>query len=251
MESKLKAIRIQKFLADQGICSRRVAETHIEEGMVSINGKLAALGNKIEPGKDHVTFNGKPVRYRPPSKLTLCLHKPKGFICSNDDPHNDRTVFDLLPKEYANHRLFCAGRLDKDSEGLVVLTNDGDLANRLMHPSGLVVKRYRVSLKQPFPKTKLPRLIRGLTYEGERLKVEEAHFVGNRNKESESELDVAMHHGKKREIRKLFMALGYDVKTLKRYQIGEYIMKGLPKGAGIPLNPSEIKKLFRIAKDRK
>tara|TARA_B110000037_G_scaffold202384_1_gene244506 strand:+ start:248 stop:1003 length:756 start_codon:yes stop_codon:yes gene_type:complete len=251
MQTNSKAIRIQKYLADQGICSRRVAEGHIKEGMVSVNGKTAELGAKIEPGVDRVSFNGKPVHFRTPAKLTVCINKPKGFICSNDDPHNDRTVFDLLPKEFANQRLFCAGRLDKDSEGLVILTNDGDLANQLMHPSGLVVKRYRVSLKQSFPHGKLQLLVKGLTYESERLKVETAHFVGNRDKETESELDLSMHHGKKREIRRLFTALGYDVKTLKRYQIGEYAMKGLPKGAGIPLNDSDIKKLFKIAKDRK
>ena len=118
MQTNSKAIRIQKYLADQGICSRRVAEGHIKEGMVSVNGKTAELGAKIEPGVDRVSFNGKPVHFRTPAKLTVCINKPKGFICSNDDPHNDRTVFDLLPKEFANQRLFCAGRLDKDSEGL-------------------------------------------------------------------------------------------------------------------------------------
>ncbi|MCH6257231.1 rRNA pseudouridine synthase [Puniceicoccaceae bacterium K14] len=245
METYDQRIRIQKFIADQGICSRRAAEGHIRNGNVVVNGQLAQLGDKIEPGKDFISLEGKRITYRAPAKLTIALNKPKGFICSNDDPHNDRTVFDLLPKEFANQRLFCAGRLDKDSEGLVILTNDGDLANKLMHPSSLVTKIYSVELKQLFPKEKIPKLLNGINYEGERLKVEQAVFLGNRNRPESKDLDVAMHHGKKREIRRLFSVLGFDVKRLKRYQIGRYNIKGIPKGAGLPLAPNDIEKLFQ------
>lgn len=245
METTDQSIRIQKFIADQGICSRRAAEVHIRNGDVVVNGKVAKLGDKIIPGKDFISLDGKKIIYRAPTKLTLIINKPKGFICSNEDPHNERTVFDLLPKEFANQRLFCAGRLDKDSEGLVVLTNDGDLANRLMHPSSLVTKRYSIELKQLFPKDKIPRLLKGITYEGERLKVEQAVFLGNRNRAESKDLDVAMHHGKKREIRRLFTVLGYDVKRLKRYQIGRFNIKGVPQGAGMPLSPTDIEKLFQ------
>ncbi len=239
-------VRTQKFLAEAGLCSRRVAEEYIKNGEVTINGRPAALGDKVDPERDDVRVNGRRVRIKVPERVVIALNKPKGFICSNDDPHNERTVFELLPKEYAEARLFCAGRLDKDSEGLLILTNDGDLANRLMHPSGLIVKRYQVSLKQPFPREKLFRLTRGVTVEGEKLKVESAVFLGDKAKAESTELDVAMHHGKKREIRRLFQALRFDVKKLKRYQIGKYTIKGMPKGAGIALTPREIELLFKV-----
>ena len=240
-----RSIRVQKYLANQGVCSRRAAEKAIEAGIVSINGETAKLGDRVLPGKDRVVYEGRAIRFKKPERVTIALNKPKGFVCSNDDPHNERTVFDLVPAEYAKNRLFCAGRLDVDSEGLLILTNDGDLANQLMHPSSLVVKRYQVWLKQPYPKNKLQRLVRGITFEGERLKVEEATFIGSKTKETSTEIDVSMHHGKKREIRRLFTALGYDVKRLKRYQIGRYSIKGIPKGAGISLQKSDIRKLFQ------
>lgn len=238
-------IRTQKLLADAGICSRRVAEEYIKNGEVTINGKVAELGSKVDPDTDDVRINGRRVRLKNVEQVVIALNKPKGFICSNDDPHNERTVFDLLPREYADLRLFCAGRLDKDSEGLLILTNNGDLANRLMHPSNLVTKRYQVSLKQPFPKAKLIRLMRGVTVEGEKLKVEKAVFLGDKSKAESTEIDIAMHHGKKREIRRLFQALHFDVKKLKRYQIGKYSIKGMPKGAGIALTKREIEALFK------
>ncbi|EDY85151.1 conserved hypothetical protein, putative [Verrucomicrobiia bacterium DG1235] len=242
-------IRTQKLLADAGICSRRVAEEYIKNGEVTINGKTAELGSKVDPAIDDVRLNGRRIKVVKHKQLVIALNKPKGFICSNDDPHNDRTVFDLLPTDYNRERLFCAGRLDKDSEGLLILTNDGDLANRLMHPSNLVTKRYHVSLKQPFPKAKIFRLMRGVTVEGEKLKVEKAVFAGDKNKAESTELDLAMHHGKKREIRRLFQALHYDVKKLKRYQIGRYSIKGMPKGASIGLSPRDISLLFKADSD--
>lgn len=238
-------IRTQKLLADAGLCSRRVAEDYIKNGEVTINGKIAEIGSKVNPETDDVRLNGRRVKARKSPQIVLALNKPKGFICSNDDPHNERTVFELLPAEFAQERLFCAGRLDKDSEGLLILTNDGELAHQLMHPSNAVTKRYQVSLKQPYPKEKLFRLTRGVTVEGEKLKVEKAVFLGDRNKSEGTELDLAMHHGKKREIRRLFQALHYDVKKLKRYQIGKYSIKGMPKGAGIQLTDREIKLLFK------
>lgn len=241
------AIRAQKYIADAGICSRRVAEEYIKNGEVTINGRIAELGAKVDPEQDDVRLNGRRIRAKQQQqqRVVIALNKPKGFICSNEDPHNERTAFDLLPKEFADYRLFCAGRLDKDSEGLLILTNDGDLANRLMHPSGLVVKRYHVSLKQPYPRNKLFRLMRGVTVEGEKLKVEKATFLGDKSKDESTEIDVAMHHGKKREIRRLFQALRYDVKKLKRYQIGRYSIKGMPKGAGILLTPKDVDQLFK------
>tara|TARA_B100000212_G_C27382973_1_gene537957 strand:- start:1503 stop:2255 length:753 start_codon:yes stop_codon:yes gene_type:complete len=245
MATKTNSLRLQKYLADMGVCSRRAAEVLIRDGSIMVNGKIAQIGDKIEPGIDEVIYEGQRIRHRKQGQVVFALNKPKGFICSNDDPHYDRTVFDLIPKDYQSLRLFCAGRLDKESEGLVILTNDGDLANRLMHPSNLVVKRYQVSLKQPFPKKNIPKLINGIKYEGERMKVESAALLGNQCNDASKEVDVQMHHGKKREIRNLFIVLGYDVKRLKRYQIGTFSIKGMPKGVGIILQKNEIQKLFK------
>ena len=126
-------VRLQKFLADAGVCSRRAAEVQIAEKNVWVNGLLAVLGQKIDPAFDKVTFNGKTVRSIAQPKITFALNKPRGLICSNDDPFNPETIFTLLPRELAKYRFFTAGRLDKDSEGLVIITTDGDLAQRKRH----------------------------------------------------------------------------------------------------------------------
>ena len=193
-----------------------------------MNGQQAKPGQKVTAGVDKVIVGGKNIRTAPQPKITLAVHKPRGLVCSNDDPHNPDTIFMLLPREYSRFRFFCAGRLDKDSEGLVILTTDGDLAHRLMHPSSQVVKRYYVTLKQPYPAARLPRLVKGLTFEGERLKVERAALVNPKADGSSCDLDVHMHHGKKREIRLLFSALGYIVQRLRRYQIGAVRRRGNP-----------------------
>lgn len=238
-------IRLQKYLADAGICSRRAAETLIAEGEVWVNGTMATLGQKIDPGSDKITVLGKSVQQTQP-KLTLAVHKPRGLVCSNDDPHNPATIFDLLPRELARYRFFCAGRLDKDSEGLVILTTDGDLANRLMHPSNTIVKRYHVILKDAYPASRLGQLLKGVVIEGERLKVEYAALVNPGRSKASTSLDVHMHHGKKREIRQLFMTLRHEVKRLRRYQIGALRLKGIPLRAMKQLSSKDISLLFKV-----
>jgi len=242
----MEPVRIQKFIADSGLCSRRAAETLIASGEVYVNGQKAELGQKIDPASDKVSVQGKAVRAQAQPKLALVMHKPRGLVCSNSDPHADRTIFDLLPREWARLRLFCAGRLDKDSEGLVILTSDGDLAHKLMHPSNLVVKRYYVSLEEPFPQSRLRQLLRGVHIEGEHLKVERANLVNPRSDHTPTELDVHMHHGKKREIRQLFTALGFDVRRLRRYQIGALRLKGIPLRGVKQLSNKEIQSLFAV-----
>jgi len=241
-----KPVRIQKHLADIGLCSRRAAEELIRQGEIWVNAQCATLGQKVLPATDKITVRGRALRpsTAPQPRLTLAVHKPRGLVCSNDDPHNPSTIFDLLPRELAQHRFFCAGRLDKDSEGLVILTTDGALANRLMHPSNTVVKRYHVTLKQPYPADRLGRLLRGVTLEGEKLKVEHAALIAPGAAASSEQLDVHLHHGKKREIRQLFLALRYDVKRLRRYQIGALPLKGIPLRAGKILSHKEIALLF-------
>jgi 23S rRNA pseudouridine2605 synthase len=240
------SIRLQKYLADAGFCSRRAAEKLIESGEVFVNGTVASVGTKIVPGVDRVVASGENVRARRPGKVTLAVNKPRGVVCTNSDPHHAQTIFDLLPAPFARLRLFCAGRLDKESEGLVILTSDGDLANRLMHPSGLVVKFYRVSLKEEFPRAELPKLTKGVVFEDERLKVERARLIGRGEPAVSTEIDVQMHHGKKREIRQLFTALGYTVKRLRRYQIGRFSLRGFPLRAAKALTDSEIASLLAV-----
>ncbi len=242
--SSAEPIRLQKYLADAGICSRRAAEALIAQGQVWVNGSAATLGQKVTPGVDRVTTGGKAVRSTAQPRVTLAMHKPRGLVCSNDDPHNPETIFTVLPREFAKLRFFCAGRLDKDSEGLVILTTDGDLAHRLMHPSNVVVKRYHVILEKPFPAKRLPALVKGVMVEDERLKVERASLVNPGPNHDSTSLDVHMHHGKKREIRLLFTTLGFDVKRLRRYQIGGFRLKGIPLRAMKKLSPGEIETLF-------
>ncbi|MEY2880415.1 MAG: hypothetical protein RLZZ15_2795 [Verrucomicrobiota bacterium] len=241
----MEPIRLQKFLAEAGVCSRRSAEALIAQHHVWVNGTVAILGQKITPGVDKVTVDGKPIRTAPQPRLTVAVHKPRGLVCSNDDPHHAATVFELLPREFAKFRFFCAGRLDLDSEGLVILTTDGDLAHRLMHPSNVVVKRYHVTLARAFPASRLAQLVRGVVLEGERLKVERAALLNASTDATGTDLDVHMHHGKKREIRLLFTTLGFEVKRLRRYQIGALQLKGIPLRAGKVLSSKSIELLFR------
>ncbi len=236
---------MQKFIADAGVCSRRAAEALIAQGEVWVNGKVATLGQKVNPGVDKVAVSGKVVRTTAQPRITVAVNKPRGLVCSNDDPHHAATVFELLPREFSKFRFFCAGRLDLDSEGLVILTTDGDLANRLMHPSNVVTKRYHVVLKAPFPASRMTQLIRGVVVEGERMKVERAALINPGAAQASTDLDVHMHHGKKREIRQVFTTLGYDVKRLRRYQIGALQLKGIPLRAGKVLSSKDVELLFQ------
>lgn len=238
-------IRLQKFIADAGICSRRAAEELILNGEVTVNGKPPELGQRVEPGRDRVVVQGKLVAAQAALPLTLAMNKPKGYLCSHGDPHHKKTIYDLLPPELASRRFLCAGRLDLDSEGLLILTTDGDLANRLMHPSNQVVKRYHVTLTRPFPKNKIPLLLRGIDFEGERLKVEKVFPVKVGRNEDFTDLEVHLHHGKKREIRRLFMTLGYRVKRLKRFQIGRFSLRRIPLGMSKILTARDTRLLFQ------
>ncbi|MGH7995069.1 MAG: pseudouridine synthase [Opitutaceae bacterium] len=239
-----EAVRVQKFLAEAGVCSRRAAEALVAQHRVWVNGEAAALGAHVVPGTDRVVVDGKPVRSAPQPLLTLAVNKPRGLACTNADPHNPDTVFSLVPRELARLRFFCAGRLDKESEGLVILTTDGELANRLMHPSHGVVKRYHVTLKTPFPASRLGTLIKGVVVDGERLRVERASLVNPGVGASSLDLDVHLRHGRKREIRQLFGALRYDVRRLRRYQIGAIRLQGIPLRGGKQLSTKEVSRLF-------
>lgn len=244
MHSEEEPIRIHKFLAKQGLCSRRDAEVLIKDGLVEVNKKVAAIGQKIIPGKDHISVQGKSFTSRPRKSLTLALNKPRGLICSNHDPFHNQTVFDLLPTEFLKERLFCVGRLDKESEGLLILTNDGALAHRLTHPSALVIKRYEVTLNYPFESKKIPLLKRGLKVDGELLRVEKVVSL-KKGPNSNCRLEIHLNHGRKREIRRLFEAFGYRVKKLTRIQIGGLTLHGIKPGYYHLLHTKDINKLLK------
>lgn len=242
-----RAIRIQKAIADRGLASRREAEKWIEEGRVLLNGQPAQLGDKCDPETDQITVDGRNLSRKRPPRVVVAMNKPRGFVCTNSDPHAKKTVFDLLPQELRALRLFCVGRLDMESEGLLLLTNDGQLRQRLAHPSYGVTKKYHVEIDQPLKEADVRKLIRGITWEGERLAVDRIHPMRGRAGENWSHLEVILGHGRKREIRRLFYAFGYDVKRLRRVQIGQLRVKGLPRGHIRTLVKSEIDLLF--AKD--
>ncbi|MGC6456366.1 MAG: pseudouridine synthase [Coraliomargaritaceae bacterium] len=236
--------RIQKLIANSGRCSRREAERLIENGSVRVNGKTVSLGDKAFP-EDDIFVKNKRLNIQKAPSITVAMNKPKGFLCTNSDPHADRTVFDLLPPDLQRQRMFCAGRLDKDSEGLLILTNDGDLAHQLTHPAGRIVKRYRVLLHREFDKAYIPILLNGIEYDGELLKAEKiipAPAVGD---DHLRRLEVHLHHGKKREVRRLFEAKHYFVKKLVRVQIGGILLKGIPRGGIKPLGKKDIERLLK------
>ena len=241
--SEQESQRIQKLIANAGICSRREAERIIEDGNVRVNGKIAQLGDKATLD-DAIFVNNKPILRKEERSITLIMNKPKGTLCTNSDPHADRTVFDLLPPDLQRQRLFCAGRLDKDSEGLLVITNDGDLAHRLTHPSNQVVKRYRVVLHRDFNKADIPKLLTGTEYEGDFLKAEKVIPAPQAGEGYQRRLEVHLHHGKKREVRRLFEANRYFVKKLVRHQIGSIILKNIPRGGIKILGKKDIERLF-------
>lgn len=239
----LEPERIQKLIAKSGLCSRREAEQKIQDGLVRVNGKIAQLGDKAI-ASDPIFVNNKPILRKEERPITLIMNKPKGVHCTNSDPHAERTVFDLLPPEFQRNRLFCAGRLDKDSEGLLVLTNDGDLAHRLTHPSTEIVKRYRVVLHRDFKKEDIPKLLAGTKYEGDFLKAEKVIPAPLEGEGHKRRLEVHLHHGKKREVRRLFEANRYYIKKLVRVQIGGIILKNLPRSGIRILGKKDIERLF-------
>ena len=239
-----KEVRIQKAIADRGLASRREAELWIEEGRVTVNGEIASVGDKCDPERDQITVDGRPLSRRLPPSVVVAMNKPKGFVCTNSDPHAKKTVFDLLPAELKKLRLFCVGRLDQESEGLLLLTNDGQLRQRLAHPSYGVTKKYHIEIDQPLKEGEVRKLMRGITWEGERLSVDSVHPMPMRGGESWTRLEVVLSHGRKREIRRLFYAFGYEVKRLRRVQIGQLLVKGLPRGHIRTLGRAEIQLLF-------
>jgi pseudouridine synthase len=229
------SIRLQKFLADAGVASRRAAEQIILSGRVSVNGDtVRLLGSKVDPAHDKVFVDGKPVRTQ--RKIYLALHKPVGCVCSRKDELGRRTVYELLPREWENVQT--VGRLDFNSEGLIFLTNDGEFALRLTHPRYGVHKKYLATIEGTLEQQMLDKMVRGVFHEGERLKAESARQV------LRNVVELDLTEGKNREVRRLFESQGLTVKRLQRTQIGKIKLGELKPGRWRTLTETEIKTLL-------
>jgi 23S rRNA pseudouridine2605 synthase len=231
-------VRLQKFLAEAGVASRRAAEQIILDGRVSINGQpVRLLGTKVNPG-DEVTVDGKSVRAK--RKIYLALNKPRKCVCSRSDETGRSTVYDLLPPEWRTVQT--VGRLDYDTEGLIFLTNDGEFALRLTHPRYGVRKKYLATVEGKVEGTMLQQFTRGIWHQGEKLKAERTWVVSASNTKSVVELELA--EGKNREVRRLFESQGMSVKKLERTQIGRIKLGELKTGRWRALTETEIKTLL-------
>ena len=228
-------IRLQKFLADAGVASRRAGEQFILDGRVAVNGEIIRqLGTKVDALHDEVTVDGKPIRAK--RKLYIALHKPAGCVCSHKDEAGRRTIYDLLPKEW--QIAHTVGRLDFASEGLIFLTNDGQFALRLTHPRYGVRKKYVATVEGTVEPEMLAKFTRGIFHDGDRLKAEQARLV------SRSVVELELREGKNREVRRLFESQGLTVKRLQRTQIGKIKLGELKPGRWRILTETEIKTLL-------
>ncbi|HYG22773.1 MAG TPA: pseudouridine synthase [Verrucomicrobiae bacterium] len=232
-------VRLQKFLADAGVASRRASEQMITGGRVQVNGQpVRLLGSKVDPLHDKVTVDGELVRIR--KKLYVALHKPRGCVCSRKDEHGHPTVYEFLPKEWSN--VYTVGRLDYDTEGLLFLTNDGDFALRLTHPRYGVRKKYVAMVEGKVDGEMVQKFTRGVFHQGERLKAERAHVITANSTRSTVELELA--EGKNREVRRLFESQSRAVKRLQRVQVGRIKLGELKPGKWRTLTDAEIKSLL-------
>src|SRR5262245_31998285 len=218
-------VRLQKLLADAGVASRRASEGLIRDGRVAVNGvTVQELGSKVDPAKDKVTIEGRLIR--PRRKIYVALNKPRGLVCSRNDELGRPTIYELLPREWGH--LHSVGRLDFNSEGLLFLTNDGELSLRLTHPRYGVHKKYLATGEGRVEEATLRELTRGIWVEGEKLKAEKAKLVSAGQSQSVVELDLA--EGKYREVRRMFESRGRTVKRLVRLQIGKIKLGELRPG---------------------
>jgi pseudouridine synthase len=214
--------RVQKFISEAGVASRRKAEEFIKSGQVSINGKRAKLGDKVDPAKDEVKVYGKLVK-RAEQKIYIALNKPKGYVVSKKDPSHRKTIFELLPEELRT-KVWNVGRLDFDTEGLLILTNDGDLTQQLAHPSFEHDKEYEATTSEQPTESQLEKLRMG-------VEIPTGMTYPAKVKARGSSVHIIIHEGKKRQIRRMFDAVGLDVRNLKRVRVNKLrLPEDLPVG---------------------
>ncbi len=235
-ERQTGEIRLNRFLAQSGICSRREADDFITAGLVTVNGEIVSeLGTKVKP-TDEVRFNDE--RLQGEKKVYLVLNKPKGYVTSLEDPHADKLVMDLV-KNACTERIYPVGRLDKNSLGLLLFTNDGDLTKTLTHPSYRKKKIYQVSLDKPLTRADMDRLAEGITLEDGEIYADEISYL----KDNKQEVGIEIHSGRNRIVRRMFEFLGYTVTKLDRVYYAGLTKKNLKRGAWRFLTKEEVTRL--------
>ncbi len=237
-------IRLQKHLSECGVASRRKAEELIDAGKVRVNGRIAHLGDKVDPKRDKVSVSGKTVVAQK-EKVYIMLHKPRGFVTTTHDEMDRKCVTDLVSD--VGVKLFPVGRLDRNSEGLLFMTNDGEFANNLTHPSAHVNKTYRVTVKGEVDDEKLINLREGIVLDGRKTLPCDV-FVADR-KPDRTVLIFVIQEGRNRQIRRMCEEVKLEVIRLKRTEIAGVKMGMLPQGKWRPLNEKEMRRLTNISKN--
>ncbi|PYL20325.1 MAG: hypothetical protein DMF41_06620 [Verrucomicrobia bacterium] len=226
-------MRLNRFLAAAGVGSRRYCDELIAAGRIIINGKICTNFSAQPTAGDSVKVDGKLLHAQPP--LTIMLHKPAGFVSTRKDVHALDTIFDLLPQRFSG--LFNVGRLDAQTEGLLLLTSDGDLAQRLIHPRYKIDKEYEVKLDRAWDRALAPKLLKGIFLDGERARIERLRSL------TPTRLRVVLRQGINRQIRRMFDAVGYQVRHLARIRIANLRLGDLPRGHWRSLSKREIESL--------
>ncbi len=230
-------IRLNRFIANSGVCSRREADTFIQAGCVTVNGEVVTeLGTKVNIFNDDVRFNGE--RLKGETKVYIVMNKPKGYVTSASDPHADKTVMDLIKD--CPTRVYPVGRLDKATTGVLMFTNDGEIAERLTHPSYDKKKIYQVALNRNLSQEDYDKILEGITLGDGFVRADALEFV---DEGDHSKLGIEIHSGKNRIVRRIFESLGYTVKALDRVYFAGLTKKGLKKGAWRYLSENEVNML--------
>jgi 23S rRNA pseudouridine2605 synthase len=240
---------LYRYLLNSQVGSRRKISSFIKSGQVKVNDKIVKNPTvEINTTKDRVLLNNKPVMLMAEEKEYILLNKPAGFICTLEDRHAKKKVMDIIDSQ---QRLYPIGRLDKNTRGLLLLTNDGELANRLMHPSYEVEKVYRAFVKPMFKKSDIRRFEQGVVLDDEEKVAAKVNSVVDDRKERGSIVELTIHQGLKRQIRRMFSALEYKVHDLIRIRVGNITLSGLEEGKYRKLTPKEIHELKIIVGIRK
>lgn len=236
-----KTVRLHKYIANCGYCSRRHAELLIAAGLVQVNGRIAMEpGTGIAPARDAVSIHGE--RILPPPSRTIMLHKPAGFISSTHDTHERLTVMDLIPRALRHDGVTPAGRLDLDTEGLLVLTNNGDLLHRITHPRYMCPKEYLARVQGRVSAGACARLERGVLLDDG--PTQPSRILARHYRSMETELHLELTEGRKREVKRMLAAVGHEVLYLKRLRVGALLLGDLPRGAWRDLTGDEVQALY-------
>ena len=240
MNNSKGLVRLQKYMADLGIASRRKSEQMIADGMVKVNGRVATIGDKVNPKKDKVTVKGRKIAAGARAKrYYIMLNKPRGYVTTMSDEMGRKCVAELVKDIPA--RIYPVGRLDRDSEGLLLMTNDGEFANKVTHPSKHVYKVYRVTVRPAINEEQLVEMSSGMVIDGRKTAPAEVRVV--QREEGRCVLEIILREGRNRQIRKMCEQLGLEVPRLKRIAVGQVKLGGLKAGAWRELTKDEVHRL--------